>query len=554
MPKIVEPADLLAVARQKAANAALLDALDHPSDLHNQTFLAVQKALDDGADPNVRATKVEHGKGFRPLHVAAVRGVPKEVIDLLIARGADVSVTAANGETPLHVAARRNRIDAVDALLDAGADLRARTKAGHTPLGAALLFLVPAPMVEHLLARGASLDELDWSEPHPLHHAVRQLNVDTVGFLLDHGVSPNTRDRQGSLPIGALRGSVAFEGTVNGSAERALAIVERLIDAGAELNTPVTHLSGETALSYLLQAQEVPLPVVKRLLDAGSSPYGQPFDPAVPSRSSFSLGTLAARCNVEVLMLLLDHGLNVNHTDRFGETMLHHALDTAGGREPEARFEQTLVLLLERGANVNLATAGGNLRTPLHTALLIENEERRELAVRTLLAAGANPNLLSGKEDVSPLIVTIDGTRPASSLPSINLLLAHGANPWTATRKGVPMLLNTDLPEEILTRIEQHCREHRERSPMLAEALVAFWQQDDPDQLARHNAKFLPMLIDMGVEPGDIVHAFRQRSDGFRADSLMMIEPTVREMEAQMLGREIDQTEQPTDPRDRPRL
>jgi hypothetical protein len=108
----------------------------------------VEHLLALGADPNI--TDTFYGSA---LHAAIIRewrnmtlGLPRHIVldsrpwvpmyQKLIAAGADVNLFA-NGQTPLHLAARRGLTGVARFLVEAGADLYAEDDEGKTPFGAA---------------------------------------------------------------------------------------------------------------------------------------------------------------------------------------------------------------------------------------------------------------------------------------------------------------------------------------------------------------------------------------------------------------------------------
>lgn len=74
-----------------------------------------------------------------PLH-CAVDHRHREVVELLIAKGADVNAEDISRQTPLHEAAIRGHEEMVRLLLAHGADANAANQWGHTPANSALLF------------------------------------------------------------------------------------------------------------------------------------------------------------------------------------------------------------------------------------------------------------------------------------------------------------------------------------------------------------------------------------------------------------------------------
>ena len=68
------------------------------------------------------------------VQTAAAKGLAK-ILTSLALKGADVNDRNVTGETPLHLAAKGNRLPAVKALLSLGADVHARVNSvGHTPM------------------------------------------------------------------------------------------------------------------------------------------------------------------------------------------------------------------------------------------------------------------------------------------------------------------------------------------------------------------------------------------------------------------------------------
>ncbi len=106
--------------------------------------------------------------GGTPLHYAA-RDSHKEIIELLIAKGADLNARMGEGLTPLHQAAYGGQKEAVELLIAAGADVNAKDRGGVTPLHQVAFFASPLfnhqaasngrkEVVELLIAKGADLN------------------------------------------------------------------------------------------------------------------------------------------------------------------------------------------------------------------------------------------------------------------------------------------------------------------------------------------------------------------------------------------------------------
>jgi ankyrin repeat protein len=92
-----------------------------------------RQALAAGASPDSRNPNLEQKTA---LHFAAVRN-HAQILELLLAKGANPDPADSAGETPLFCAAYRGRLESMKLLLAKGAKVDARTSSGWTPLMAA---------------------------------------------------------------------------------------------------------------------------------------------------------------------------------------------------------------------------------------------------------------------------------------------------------------------------------------------------------------------------------------------------------------------------------
>ena len=114
----------------------------------------VQAELDKGVDVNEADINFYN---LAPLHYAAIHG-QKEIAELLIAAGADVSANTTTGGTPLHLAALFGRKEVVELLIANGAAVNVKGgNLGGMPLHHAA-FEGHKEIVELLLAKSADVN------------------------------------------------------------------------------------------------------------------------------------------------------------------------------------------------------------------------------------------------------------------------------------------------------------------------------------------------------------------------------------------------------------
>jgi ankyrin repeat protein len=160
--------------------------------------------------------------------VQCVRTGDKAQITKLVQHGISGLINyqdPATGEGALHVAVARNDEAVVTQLLDLGASLGTQDLEGKTPLMTACQY-GHLQALETLATRGVNMAVTDNAGKPALFHCFHPTNrhAKCLGFLLECGADPNTRDEHG-FPVGC--------GASSEGLERQL---ERLLDKGADPN------------------------------------------------------------------------------------------------------------------------------------------------------------------------------------------------------------------------------------------------------------------------------------------------------------------------------
>eukprot|EP00744_Colponema_vietnamica_P015022 GILI01021042.1.p1 GENE.GILI01021042.1~~GILI01021042.1.p1 ORF type:complete len:416 (+),score=43.85 GILI01021042.1:34-1248(+) len=182
---------------------------------------AMAALIDSGAS----VTTTLAGDHATPLLVAATFG-QTDAIRFLLARGATISDqdTDADGEGPLHKAARSGHHESLVDLIEAGAPLNQPSLCKDTPLHVASIGGHPQ-VTSTLVQYGADITVVSDVGQTPLHYAVLYGSDtrDEVQSLLDYGADCNVSDRYGIT---------AFHKAVEKGDTKA---VSALLDHGADI-------------------------------------------------------------------------------------------------------------------------------------------------------------------------------------------------------------------------------------------------------------------------------------------------------------------------------
>lgn len=256
--------------------------------------------------------------------------VPTSILNQVFARGGQLSVTNASGDTLLHLAIRSGATNAVPWLLAHGVEPDVTNQDGMTPLMTLVTMLIgggstptPIPILEKqldlLLAH-----KVDVNRAHPSNGAMLGWNLwspNTNVFqrLLAAGANPNTVDKDGAPLLRRLTQYPFQTGNSKELEPIALAKARALLQAGADPNA--TWYGTSTLNAALASSPEL----VKLLLEFKANP---------------NLRDGAARTALEELTVIRESSNSSGVLTRSKETLaqLEALLRSAGARDNVPNF------------------------------------------------------------------------------------------------------------------------------------------------------------------------------------------------------------------------
>ena len=157
----------------------------------------VQLLLSKGA-----STEVMDSFGNTPLHLATCFG-HTTLVELLLTEGASIEARIAMdlcNNTPLNIASREGHTRVVELLLTKGASVEVTNEDKHTPLHTAAQH-GHTSVVELLLSKGASIEAINSHNDTPLHTAIRNGHTSTIELLITKGASVGVMGRSNCTPL-----------------------------------------------------------------------------------------------------------------------------------------------------------------------------------------------------------------------------------------------------------------------------------------------------------------------------------------------------------------
>ncbi|XP_021701891.1 serine/threonine-protein phosphatase 6 regulatory ankyrin repeat subunit B isoform X2 [Aedes aegypti] len=355
------------------------------------TATAILRALLAAAGKDIR-TKTD-GKGKIPLLLAVEAGNQSMCRELLSAQTADqLKATTNNGDTALHLAARRKDVEMARILLDYGANVDLQNGDGQTALHIAAAE-GDESMVKYFFSVRASAGIIDNQDRTPMHLAAENGHASIIEILADKfraSIYERTKDGSTLMHIASL----------NGHAECATTLFKK----GVYLHMP--NKGG--ARSIHTAAKYGHVGIISTLLNKGEK-----VD--VPTNDNYTALHIAVQsAKPAVVETLLGFGAEVHvRGGKLRETPLHIAARVADG-------DRCALMLLKSGAGANKTTDDG--QTPVHVAAKYGNVQTLDL----LLEDNGDP-LIKSNVGETPLHLGARNCHPAIVRHLIDFVLQkHG--------------------------------------------------------------------------------------------------------------------------------
>ena len=322
------------------------------STLHLAAYMGnlakAESTIENGADVNESTQS-----GTTALLIAVSQGL-KDIVELLIDSGADVNAKGPWSWTPLHSATESGQKDLAGLLIASGANVNTKDGGYWTPLHYAL-WEGHTDVAKLLVKKGAKVNMRGFSGHSTLHWAVRNRDKERMENILAANImNVNTRNGRGQTPLHMA----ISRGFTDGA--------KLLIAKGAEIDPKDND--GMTPLN--MAASMGSKDVVKLLMAKGTK-----VDERDDNYEFTALHYAARFGNKNVAEVLITNSANIKAKDKWDYQPIHWAAyhDRA----------DVVELLISKGADIRAKTSLGQ------TALQLAQERRNTKTVELLQKHGA---------------------------------------------------------------------------------------------------------------------------------------------------------------------
>ena len=361
-----------------------------------------------------------------------------ELIELLLAAGANVNSKDNNGNTPLTQAAKNGSKESMKLLLTAGANANLVDNKGYSPLAQAAEN-GHIECVKLLLAAGVNVNSRNNDGNTPLALALKKKQNKCARILLNEvGIEINTLNKDGKSPYDIAQDEEIKLLLLQNGADRQQIALKKLKNMGVTSNNYNSKLleavqnDSEEQLNELITLGIVANIVNKKgetpLIWAAKNGHGKCVkymlnSPEIDVNKTSNQGETALFRAIEnghtecINLLLAKQGIDIDKANLKGETPLFKAADKG--------HTESVELLIKARADVDKENSEGE--TPLYRAV----DNGHYACARLLIAARAKVNK-ANRKNVTPLSRAAFKNR----IEYIEMLLAAGADVSLADSKG----------------------------------------------------------------------------------------------------------------------
>jgi ankyrin repeat protein len=300
-----------------------------------------------------------------------------EAVRLLIEAGVDVNgAEPRRGQNALMWAASEGHADVVDLLIAKGANVDTASKSGFTPLVFASL-KDSVPTVERLLKAGANPNYALPDGTQVLAVAASNGSASAALALLDGGADPNVKDKAGNTPLHVAAQTGALD------------LVKKLLAKGADLNArnAPTKMAGFRPIPgeltpLLMAARGNHVEVMRALIEAKAD---------ITAKGQDGAGLLLAAAGsgrVEAAKYAFQFDKDVKAVDINRRTAMHYTVSNPRGATQDEMVE-LVQYLADIGVPLDEKDARG--RTPIQTGDGIPLDKPIQRMADIIVSRGGTP-------------------------------------------------------------------------------------------------------------------------------------------------------------------